>query len=675
MLTTSSRILIQLALLGASHLASAQDNTTAAPVTSPPVPAPTTSSPVTPAPVASPTLPPATAAPVPAPVQPTNAPVPPPTPKPTVYNTPAPTPWAGIKYVEPEPDLRWSTKLPGTGGDSNPAPRKGNAVAVSPDDAFVYVTTDDGKLTVLNAQDGTETGSYDPNIQAFFGSNIKCESGVSFGRVANVGPFAVYAINYQVAGVDKSRVIAVSHPYGNQLWTSSDLDGIVMGTPQVGDDGRYVYLVRNVNDVGHFTLLRTTEAADSAGVLYTEQAGLNNVNETGKYAPLALVKNPNNGQFDGGNRNSNDVAAWGHYYMGGEGVAGYTRVFQLPQDFTTSSDGSVLATQIIDEVAWSTWAKPTISSNGLSIFYAITRGELRGWYNNKWGRKAWKGETAQDPTNGRTPVPNSAALSNDGTMLFSASATNSFHRIDAASGNVTWTAVTATEVVTEPRVSPDDTRVYTIQQGAGVVTAHDVSDGTAIWTTKCDKYQNQNPFCQYGVEAEFSVSSTGYYLYYSDNRGTVVALELGGVPPPTTMAPTGSEPTTAAPSASPSSTPTSMPTAGPTMAPVPTAMPTAMPTPIQPWTRPPSAAPTAEPTVEPTAEPTVESTSEPTSSPATTEEPTASPTSEPTVSPSEEETDPPVGADIASGAAGGDCGSWASRLAMFVAPLAYLLVA
>ena len=90
--------------------------------------------------------------------------------------------------------------------------------------------------------------------------------------------------------------------------------------------------------------------------------------------------------------------------------------------------------------------------------------------------------------------------------------------------------------LSEPRVSPDDSRVYFIQSGDGLIYAVNQDQGDIVWVMTCDDFEED---CANSVLSEFALSRDGRYLYYGDVTGRVIALELGNY----TEAPTATTPT------------------------------------------------------------------------------------------------------------------------------------
>ena len=507
----------------------------------------------------------------------------------------------------PEPTLKWETRLPnaGTEDSGKPGPRRYNAVQLSPDESHLYVTLDDGTLHILDAQinNGTVVSSYTPPTVADNANSperfIACVSGVSFADTDDPkDTYAVYAIidvSVEATALNfvptNSRVIAINHPAGTVRWVSPVIEGAVAGTPQVGSDGKYIYLTRNLeidqgfNQDGHFTLLDTADGT----VVYTSPSSIyQNGNATGPYAPLELVRNPTSGNFGEGegNNNRNDVAVWAQSNGGGTTLNGLSLAFQFPSNADIITGGGEWAPYVLKSNGWSTATRPTLSPDGQNLYFTASRASMRGW-NTRFGRRAsWKAEQLDpNPRSSRAALNAAATLSVDERSLFVGSGGNSFYSLDAFTGLTNWRVESDSPFYTEARVSPDGQRVYSIERSNGKITSRDTETGQEYWSVDCGTYDTANPFCKYQVEAEFALSDDGYTLYYADVLGMVRALDVGYDAPPTP-----------APTPAPTLPPTPLPTQAPVTTPEPTLPltdePTRRPTdpPTPEYTEPPSGA-------------------------------------------------------------------------------------
>uniref|UniRef100_A0A7S4IZW6 Pyrrolo-quinoline quinone repeat domain-containing protein n=1 Tax=Odontella aurita TaxID=265563 RepID=A0A7S4IZW6_9STRA len=425
------------------------------------------------------------------------------------------------------PLLRWSVDLRKAGGLIDPATSRHNAVQISPDDKRLYVTTNGGTLYVLKPDDGIVARKHVAEAIAD-GWDVRCESGISFYDGSSE-QFLVYSLTDIPPNgsneIVQSRIISVRHPQGSHQWISKSIPGRVSGTPTIGSDGSFVYFTHNTDrdTVGHFTMLFST----NGDVFFTESSSARGIGVGVPYAPLALAHNPSEGNFNQGAGNANDLAIWGYGSSGGDQASeGGIMSFQLPVGFS-GMDRTGLGSISLQSTTWSTISKPTLSGDGQSLFFSVSKASLRGWRNKKFSRAAsWKRELTKSPKSNQQPLFSSASLSRDEKRLFSASASTSFHAINAETGIVEWSVTTYSDIVNEARVSPDDKFVYTVERGNGKVTSYNTTDGRTLWSADCSDFHGDQ-FCQYSVEADFSVSSDGCHIYYGDIHGTVTAFSVG----------------------------------------------------------------------------------------------------------------------------------------------------
>ena len=422
------------------------------------------------------------------------------------------------------------------------------------------MTLDDGSLHILGADNGGKVvASYRPPPVSP-DHVITCASGVSFSDSSDANDiFAVYAvIDPSVGAPTTSRIVAINHPTGQVRWISPVLEGSVAGTPQVGSDGRYIYLTRNVEvkvdgqgiiQDGHFTLL---DAQANGAVVYTQPSSVyRGGNETGPYAPLELVHRPFSGNFGEGegNANRNDVAVWAQSNGGGTTLNGMSLAFQFPS--SNAANSSAWSPYLLKVNGWSTATRPTLSSDGQNLYFTASKASLRGW-NTRFGRRAsWKAEQLDaNPVNSRAALAAAATLSVDERSLFVPSGSDSFYSLDASTGLTNWRAESESPFYAEARVSTDGETVYSIEHTSGRITSRDAETGQEYWSVNCGTYDTANPFCTYNVEAEFDLSDDGYTLYYADVLGLVRALTVGYDAPPSpaptrvpTLRPTEADPT------------------------------------------------------------------------------------------------------------------------------------
>lgn len=96
--------------------------------------------------------------------------------------------------------------------------------------------------------------------------------------------------------------------------------------------------------------------------------------------------------------------------------------------------------------------------------------------------------------------------------------------INSLDGRSIWTVKGTSQFVSEPRVSLDDKRLYVVQSADGRIFCRDQKTGTLFWEASCDQFQED---CSNSVRADFDLSSTGQFLYFSDVKGRLISLKLG----------------------------------------------------------------------------------------------------------------------------------------------------
>lgn len=268
------------------------------------------------------------------------------------------------------PSLRWSFDLPHTNGRiSSPLLRKNNAIVPTRDGRRLYITTDDGTLSIITLKNGPnhgamiaddkwqdETGfggvvdiiAFQPKPIA--GRRIDCRSGVSLHEADNGDHFAVYAVSdvpvvqnqpmayndetaemiFIASGIEEedveSRILAVNSD-GSLRWEVS-LSGYVEGTPLIGQaDPTKVYVSLNDPDVAMDNVYDPDFYRGSVVVLNEARAEARGVEVTASkqsqpvpFGPLALRTVEIRGQtrdiiFVTENRGSGHVLAGGIYVL------------------------------------------------------------------------------------------------------------------------------------------------------------------------------------------------------------------------------------------------------------------------------------------------------------------------------------------------------------------------
>jgi hypothetical protein len=372
-------------------------------------------------------------------------------------------------------------------------------------------------------------------------------------------------------------VVAVSL-LGEMLWISDRFDGIASGTPVASEDGGYIFLTYNSGSgtVGHFAVLD----ANSNGAEFHSQE-----NSEAPFAPPGIFHAPEEGYYDGGQNNRNDIIIWSltsTKNVTGVGDGAYY-AFQFPIGFTGSADG-IAYIQLGQEIRdFQAIAKPVVTNGGRSMYWGGTRSFFFAWvgeegfdrYRFNRDRTAGTGFARGKPKS--QAVYATPALSSDPLepLIFGGSAANEFVRLNH---NFTETLLVATSsiILAEARLSPDDSVVYYVEFNGQI---HQASTGDLMDMWMFD--------LEIPVEGEFALKADGTILYIADIAGFIHTFRLADHPSDAPSFGPTSQPT-ASPSTLPSSAPSLRPVAQPTPRPTPrptiivesfVPLPTAEPTP------------------------------------------------------------------------------------------------
>lgn len=139
------------------------------------------------------------------------------------------------------PSIRWQRQIPGSGYLSGRGIRKSNGV-VTTKDGRVWVVSDDGGLFIFDPQNGDLLfeSSTQPPAQSLSRSSIHFYYSDKDHSNLIYGVYAVISI-----GGGNSWVVAVNDD-GSERW-SQRVNGVIEGTPIIGQYGRYVYVTHNVH--------------------------------------------------------------------------------------------------------------------------------------------------------------------------------------------------------------------------------------------------------------------------------------------------------------------------------------------------------------------------------------------------------------------------------------------
>ena len=168
------------------------------------------------------------------------------------------------------------------------------------------------------------------------------------------------------------RVIALTLD-GQELWKSSQLEGVGSGTPVSSASGEQVFLTHNSNfgSTGHFTVLLASMGGQT---LFSQQ------NTTNPFSPVGVYHNPAEGYYDGGEGNTNDIVLWSFQPKPGDSSVGVgaTFAFQLPIAYPDKNPTSYILLGA-EPRNFQSIVKPVITNEGRSAYFGTSRSGYSCW--------------------------------------------------------------------------------------------------------------------------------------------------------------------------------------------------------------------------------------------------------------------------------------------------------
>jgi hypothetical protein len=306
-----------------------------------------------------------------------------------------------------QPTVQWTHRLTGSGDLSARGLRKDNAVVVSKGGNFLFVTADDGSLHILDPQkikDDTISIVFEPTPVE--GRSTGCRSGVT--PVEDEGgrtQYLVYAVidTPVVSGLNigndgtvnansnsnvkaSSRLLAVDLD-GKLLW-SVPLDGIIAGTPLVGQNGTSIYVSHNVagetddaldSRQGYLSVLRAKEPLTSPEITASYSRGA-------PFGPLSLVRvllGGGGGRETGGQ--SADMVAvaesWDFGYRQDGSV--YLLLPSTSYEELQGRGDEAYDLRLASSWPYSSVSRPTLGPSGQSMWMNGYASTVSGWTNNQ----------------------------------------------------------------------------------------------------------------------------------------------------------------------------------------------------------------------------------------------------------------------------------------------------
>jgi hypothetical protein len=393
-----------------------------------------------------------------------------------------------------------------------------NGLVWAPDDLRLYATSVDGTVAALDPDNGTIAWTFQPTGDGTI--PFSCNGEASF---AADGSSVIYAVTEG----DVCKVHALSHPFGDLLWSSPELEGVCEGTPYYTSDGAYVFVIHNSNDglAGHFSVL---DVAADASVLYQ-------YTQTNPFAQFGFSRDVfPGGNYGAGSGNINDLAVWGYKPTPGAtfGEDGSTFAFQMPPP--TSIAGPFVTT-LLNMTSWRHTAAPLLTARAQQLYWLISRSKVRAWINNRFS----SGADGEADFGRGTPIFKAAPYTpvvddmENPTLMCGGPADESFaclSTLNVTNGTMTelWSQSLGTGLVFgNPLMSTGGDRVYWVDS-AGIVQAADPLTGAGAWTSATGVAFQANP----------TLSSDGARLFFADMGGNINAWEVAeGTLPPVTLPP------------------------------------------------------------------------------------------------------------------------------------------
>lgn len=399
--------------------------------------------------------------------------------------------------------------------------------------------------------------------------------------------FAVYSIVDESPEnsrfLPKSRVVCVSIPEHKILWASAGLPGTPNGSPVVyhvdesttnqndndndkkKDDnndtsGMYVVLTHNsvlirpnntTQTIGHMTVLDPM----TGHVKWTQSEWSRDEVPKG-YGPPQVSRNPilGGGNSGGSLSNKNDVIVWTSNDDDGRGKVGNLYSFQMKssseleeemKNTNTNVDeqNDPFEIRVLKQVRWNSIARPTMNRGGTNLFVGVTGNAVRGWNGEAKFNETANWSTKLVPLSGDSDaspqqkysddavVSAAPVLSADEERLFVVTVQNETVCLNTKTGVQMWSekAQKGTQLLSEPKGSPDNQRVYVIMSKNGKVHGINQKDGTGLWSFGCDEMNlpSETKCTNPSVTADFDLSPDGTILYYGAADGRIIALTLG----------------------------------------------------------------------------------------------------------------------------------------------------
>ena len=254
------------------------------------------------------------------------------------------------------PATFWEYQLKGSGSISGAIVRRENGLVASQDETSLWITMDDGSLHIITElfPKTIKEKIYMPTSLA--NRYIESRSNVQLYEHKGKVLYGVYAI-LDVGNTITSRILCINA--NGQLRWQVILDGIAMGTPQIGIDGKRIYITHNTGTdylTGKLTMMENDMYGIRTEIPLQGAGGFGFADVAAPFGPIAVSI-----------EQGNDAVYWGESWA--KGTAGYGTLYKY-------KDGTVIG---LRRMPWSTTVAPTLSKDGKSLWIQGGAGLWNAW--------------------------------------------------------------------------------------------------------------------------------------------------------------------------------------------------------------------------------------------------------------------------------------------------------
>jgi hypothetical protein len=273
---------------------------------------------------------------------------------------------------------------------------------------------------------------------------------------------------------------------GAKIVESTSLPGEGAGTPKVTRDGSHVVVTSNLNQTGYFSVLYLDDAeADPAdpnqllpvAPMFRYKSSHMQFNAPTPFSDVGFFHNPSEGWYESSNNvglgNTNDIFVWmtdtNKKILGttGDPVAGEAVLyfFQFPIDYQPGSNASSTIDVAISggntSRPYQSNTRPILTNFGRSMFWAMTRGEVRSWVDREFtrGHSNMTSLGRGDPAYISPRAPPTLSSNPVQPMVFGVGSANLVWKTDFSLGSLI-TVATDTTVSSRIAITPDDSFVF-----------------------------------------------------------------------------------------------------------------------------------------------------------------------------------------------------------------------